>query len=79
MEYPFIKELNVTAERSLFGGYADEERNTIYNVWFGLKDYEPFDDWKGLEDSVISLRNVLGLRGKLRFYYSDWEPEDDFE
>lgn len=80
-DYPFIKEINVTSEYSLFGGYVDEERNTTYNVWFEIGDYEPFDDWKGLEDSVISLRNALGLRGHIRFYYTDSELDfyDDSE
>lgn len=77
-EYSFIKDVNVTAERDMHSRFANEEKNVIYNVWFGIEDWEPFDDWKRFEDKVISIRNGLGLEGKTRFYYTEAGSEDSY-
>ena len=78
-EYPFIKELNVTEDIDIDYRFANEEKNVIYNVWFGIEDWEPFDDWKRFEDKVISIRNGLGLEGKTRFYYTEAGSEDSYD
>ena len=75
-EYPFIKELNVTEDIDIHYRFANEEKNVIYNVWFGIEDWEPFEHWKKFEDEVKEIKNGLGLEGKIRFYYT--KPDDEY-
>jgi len=75
-EFPFIKDVNVTADRDMHSHYIDKEKNVIYNVWFEIEEWEPFDDWKKFEDEVKEIKNGLGLQGKLRFYYT--KPSDEY-
>lgn len=75
-EYSFIQDVNVTEDRDMHSRFADEEKNVIYNVWFGIENWEPFDDWKKFEDEVKEIKNGLGLEGKMRFYYT--KPSDEY-
>lgn len=78
-EYPFIQDVNVTADRDMHSHYIDKEKNMTYNVWFELNDWEPFEHWKKFEDDVLDIRDALGLNGRVRFYYLEAGSEDSYD
>ncbi len=78
-KYPFISEIDVSSERNMQSYYTDKERNMVYNVWFKLNDWGNFDDWKEFEDMVINIKNALGLKGKIVFYYLEAGSENDYD
>lgn len=77
-QYPFIVEVEVSSERDMHSHYIDKERNMIYNVFFKINDWGDFDDWKKFEDSVLDIRDAIGLKGKVRFYYLEAGSEDSY-
>ena len=77
-KYPFIAEIEVSADRDMHSHYIDKERNMVYNVWFKINDWGDFDNWKEFEDMAIKIKNALGLNGKIRFYYLEAGSEDSY-
>jgi len=77
-QYPFIVEIEVSSERDMNSHYIDKEKNMTYNIFFKINDWGDFDDWKKFEDSVIDIRDAIGLNGRVRFYYLEAGSEDDY-
>jgi hypothetical protein len=77
-QYPFIVEIEVSADRDMHSHYIDKEKNMIYNVFFKINDWGDFDDWKKFEDDVLDIRDAIGLNGRVRFYYLEAGSEDDY-
>ena len=77
-QYPFIVEIEVSSERDMNSHYIDKEKNMIYNVFFKINDWGDFDDWKKFEDSVLDIRDAIGLNVRVRFYYLEAGSEDDY-
>ena len=78
-DYPFISDVNVVFDRDAIGYNIYGKYRMIYNIWFKLDDWGDFDDWKKFEDTIIQIKESLGLSdGRVRVYYLENGSDDSY-